>query len=43
VVKEQYVDDEEVVVRRLEEMRENMLSLKPVEEERPAAMEISLP
>jgi trigger factor len=37
IVKEQYVKDEEVVARRLEEMRENMAQLKPVEEERPAA------
>jgi len=37
VVKEQYVKDEEVVSKRLEEMRENMAQLKPVEEERPTA------
>lgn len=37
VVKEKYMDDEEVVAKRLEEMRENMAQLKPVEEERPAA------
>jgi trigger factor len=37
VVKEQFVKDEEVVAKRLEEMRENMAQLKPVEEERPAA------
>ena len=37
VVKEQYVEDEEIVVRRIEEMRENMAQLKPVEEERPVA------
>lgn len=37
VVKEQYVEDAEIVSRRLEEMRENMAQLKPVEEERPAA------
>jgi trigger factor len=37
VVKEQFVKDEEVVAKRLEEMRENMAQLKPVEEDRPAA------
>jgi len=37
VVKELYVKDEEVVAKRLEEMRENLAELKPVEE-RPTAL-----
>ena len=37
VVKEQYVEDNEIVERRLREMQENMAQLKPAEEERPAA------
>lgn len=38
VVKELYVEDEEIVAGRLKEMQENMAQLKPVEEERPAAL-----
>jgi trigger factor len=37
VVKEQYVEDKEIVERRLREMQENMAQLKPAEEGRPAA------
>lgn len=37
VVKEQYVEDNEIVERRLREMQENMAQLKPAEEGRPAA------
>jgi trigger factor len=36
--KEQYLLKEEVIDQRLEEMRESMSQLKPVEEERPSAM-----
>ena len=37
VVKEQYVEDNEIVERRLREMQENMAQLKPAEEGRHAA------
>ncbi len=38
VVREQYVEDPEVVEQRLGEMQEQMAQLKPAEEEHPAAM-----
>lgn len=37
VVKEQYVEDNEIVEQRLREMQENMAQLKPTEEGHPAA------
>ena len=38
VVKEQHVEDEEIVERRIQEIQENMAQLKPIEEERPSAL-----
>jgi trigger factor len=38
VIKEQHVEDEEIVGRRLEEMQENMAQLKPVDKDRPVAL-----